>query len=336
MPQTYAEAGVRIDEGERFVRLIKKPVRSTFTRRVLGDLGGFGALFDARFKGYRNPVLVSSVDGVGTKLKVAQLVGRHDTVGQDLVNHCVNDILTLGAKPLFFLDYFATGKLRAELAAEVVSGFVRACKENRCALVGGETAEMPGFYDGEEYDLAGTIVGVAEKKELITGGKIRKGDVLVGLASTGLHTNGYSLARSVLLRRYQVDDYIDDLGKTVGEALLAVHRSYLRTVTAVRKKFSIHGISHITGGGIEGNTNRIVPRGLRLRVDWSAWERPVLFRLIQRLGEIPEEDARRAFNLGVGMILIVSRKNVDRMVRFLHKQGEQAMIVGEVVGGRKG
>ena len=336
MHQTYAEAGVRIDEGDRFVRLIKKPVRSTFTRRVLGDIGGFGALFDARFRGYRNPVLVSSVDGVGTKLKVAQLVGRHDTVGQDLVNHCVNDILTLGAKPLFFLDYFATGKLRAELAAEVVSGFVRACKENKCALVGGETAEMPGFYDGEEYDLAGTIVGVAEKKELITGEKIRKGDVLVGLASTGLHTNGYSLARSVLLRRYQVDDYLDDLGKTVGEALLAVHRSYLRTVMAVRKKFSIHGISHITGGGIEGNTNRIVPRGLHLRIDWSAWERPVLFRLIQRLGEVPEEDARRAFNLGVGMILIVSRKNVDRIVRFLHKQGEQAMVVGEVVGGRKG
>jgi len=334
--QTYAEAGVRIDEGDRFVRLIKKPVRSTFTRRVLGDIGGFGALFDARFRGYRNPVLVSSVDGVGTKLKVAQLVGRHDTVGQDLVNHCVNAILTLGAKPLFFLDYFATGKLRAELAAEVVSGFVRACKENKCALVGGETAEMPGFYDGEEYDLAGTIVGVAEKKELITGEKIRKGDVLVGLASTGLHTNGYSLARSVLLRRYQVDDYLDDLGKTVGEALLAVHRSYLRTVMAVRKKFSIHGISHITGGGIEGNTNRIVPRGLHLRIDWSAWERPVLFRLIQRLGEVPEEDARRAFNLGVGMILIVSRKNVDRIVRFLHKQGEQAMVVGEVVGGRKG
>jgi phosphoribosylformylglycinamidine cyclo-ligase len=336
LPQTYAEAGVRIEEGDRFVRLIKKPVRSTFTRRVLGDIGGFGALFDARFRGYRNPVLVSSVDGVGTKLKVAQLVGRHDTVGQDLVNHCVNDILTLGAKPLFFLDYFATGNLRAELAAEVVSGFVRACKENKCALVGGETAEMPGFYEGEEYDLAGTIVGVAERESLITGKKIRKGDVLIGLASTGLHTNGYSLARSVLLKRYQVHDYVEDLGKTVGEALLTVHRSYLRTVVAVLKKFNVHGISHITGGGIEGNTNRIIPAGLRLRVDWSAWERPALFRMIQRLGEIPEEDARRAFNLGVGMILIVSRKNVDRVLRFLRKKGEQTMVVGEVVSGRKG
>ena len=336
MPQTYADAGVQIDEGDRFVRLIKKPVRSTFTAGVLGDIGGFGALFDARFKGYKNPVLVSSVDGVGTKLKVAQLVGRHDTVGQDLVNHCVNDILTLGAKPLFFLDYFATGKLRAELAAQVVSGFVRACRENHCALVGGETAEMPGFYDGEEYDLAGTIVGVADKKKLITGKKIQKGDVLVGLASTGLHTNGYSLARSVLLRRFQVSDYVEDLGKTVGEALLAVHRSYLHTVMEVLEKFNIRGISHITGGGIEGNTNRILPSGLRLRIDWNAWERPVLFRIIQRLGEIPEEDARKTFNLGVGLILVVSRKNVDRVLRFLRKRGEQSMVVGEVVGGRKG
>ncbi len=335
MPQTYAEAGVQIDEGDRFVRLIKKPVRSTFTAEVLGDIGGFGALFDARFKGYKNPVLVSSVDGVGTKLKIAQLVGRHDSVGQDLVNHCVNDILTLGAKPLFFLDYFATGKLRAELAAEVVSGFVRACKENNCSLIGGETAEMPGFYDGEEYDLAGTIVGVAERKNLITGKKIRKGDVLIGIASTGLHTNGYSLARAVLLKRYQVTDYVEDLGRTLGDALLAVHRSYLGTVTDLLEKFSIHGISHITGGGIEGNTNRIVPAGLRLRIDWNAWERPVLFRLIQRLGEIPEEDVRRAFNLGVGLILVVSRKNVDRVLRFLRKKGEQSMVVGEIAGGKK-
>jgi len=236
---------------------------------------------------------------------------------------------------LFFLDYFATGKLRAELAAEVVSGFVRACKENNCSLIGGETAEMPGFYDGEEYDLAGTIVGVAERKNLITGKKIRKGDVLIGIASTGLHTNGYSLARAVLLKRYQVTDYVEDLGRTLGDALLAVHRSYLGTVTDLLEKFSIHGISHITGGGIEGNTNRIVPAGLRLRIDWNAWERPVLFRLIQRLGEIPEEDVRRAFNLGVGLILVVSRKNVDRVLRFLRKKGEQSMVVGEIAGGKK-
>ncbi|MDH4068833.1 MAG: phosphoribosylformylglycinamidine cyclo-ligase [Ignavibacteria bacterium] len=335
MPQTYADAGVRIDEGDRFVRLIKRPVRTTFNKRVLGDIGGFGGLFDARFKGLKNPVLVSSVDGVGTKLRVAQLAGRHDTIGQDLVNHCVNDILTVGAQPLFFLDYFATGQLKAETAAEVVRGFVRACKENGCALIGGETAEMPGFYQGSDYDLAGTIVGVAEKKRLITGKKIRKGDVMIGLPSTGLHTNGYSLARSVLLKRYDVSHFVDDLGKTVGEALLEVHRSYLRPVNRLLAKFNIHGLSHITGGGIEGNTNRILPKGVRLKVDWNAWERPVIFRLIQRLGEIPEDDARRAFNLGIGMIVIVSRKNVDKILRYLRKRGEPTMVIGEIVGGRQ-
>lgn len=335
LPQTYADAGVRIDEGDRFVRLIKRPVRTTFNERVLGDIGGFGGLFDARFTGLKNPVLVSSVDGVGTKLRVAQLAGRHDTIGQDLVNHCVNDILTVGAKPLFFLDYFATGQLHAETAAEVVGGFVRACRENRCALIGGETAEMPGFYQGSDYDLAGTIVGVAEKKRLITGKKIRKGDVLIGLPSTGLHTNGYSLARSVLLKRYDVNDYVEDLGKTVGEALLEVHRSYLAPVIRLLEKFNVHGLSHITGGGIEGNTNRILPKGMKLRVDWNAWERPVIFRLIQRLGEIPEDDARRAFNLGIGMIVIVSRKNVDKVLRFLRKKGEPTMVVGEILGSRR-
>jgi len=335
LPQTYAESGVNIDEGDRFVRLIRKPVRSTFRQEVLGDIGGFGGLFDARFKGYKHPVLVSSVDGVGTKLRVALLAGRHDTVGQDLVNHCVNDILTLGASPLFFLDYFATGRLRADVAADVVSGFVRACRENGCALIGGETAEMPGFYEQEDYDLAGTIVGVVDKKKMITGKKIRKGDVLVGLASTGLHTNGYSLARSVLLKRYDVSDYVEDLGKTAGEALLEVHRSYLDPVKRVGKKVTIRGLAHITGGGIEGNTSRIIPRGLRVMIDWNAWERPVLFRLIQRLGEIPEDEARRAFNLGVGMIMIVSRKNVDTVLRFLRNRGEQSMVVGEVVGARR-
>jgi phosphoribosylformylglycinamidine cyclo-ligase len=328
---TYADAGVSIDEGDRFIQLIKRPVRSTFTKGVLGDIGGFGALFDARFKRLKSPVLVSSVDGVGTKLKVAQLMNRHDTVGQDLVNHCVNDILTCGAKPLFFLDYFATGRLRADVAAQVVGGFVQACKENGCALIGGETAEMPGFYDVEEYDIAGSIVGVVEKKRIITGKEIKKGDVLIGLPSTGLHTNGYSLARTTLLARFRPDEFIDELGMSVGEALLTVHRSYLNLVSSLLKKFEIRGLAHITGGGIIGNTKRILPPRCGMKIDWSAWERPPLFRLIQRMGEVPEDDMRRTFNLGIGMVVIVSRKIVDRVVRQIQKKGENAAVIGEVV-----
>ena len=331
MALTYAEAGVSIDEGDRFVQLIKRPVRSTFTEGVLGDIGGFGALFDARFKGYKSPVLVSSVDGVGTKLKIAQLMNRHDSVGQDLVNHCVNDILTCGARPLFFLDYFATGRLQADVAAQVVGGFVQACRENECALVGGETAEMPGFYGEEEYDIAGTIVGIVEKKEILSGKGIKKGDVLIGLPSTGLHTNGYSLARTTLLARYRVDEYLDELGMTIGEALLAVHRSYLNIVSSLLRKFEIHGLSHITGGGILGNTKRILPLRCGLSIDWNAWERPFLFQLIQRLGEVPEDDMRKTFNLGIGMVVIVPRKSVDRVVRFIRKKGENAAVIGEVV-----
>jgi phosphoribosylformylglycinamidine cyclo-ligase len=330
LSETYAQAGVNIDEGDQFVRLIRRPVRSTFSSRVLGDIGGFGGLFDARFKSLKHPVLVSSVDGVGTKLSVAQAMGKHDTVGQDLVNHCVNDILVLGARPLFFLDYFATGRLKADVAAEVVAGFVRGCRENRCSLVGGETAEMPGFYEEGQYDLAGTIVGVVDKEEIIDGKKVKRGDVLVGLPSTGLHTNGYSLARSVLFKQYNVRDYHADLGKTIGEALLEIHRSYLSIITDLREKFNIHGIAHITGGGIVGNTKRILPSRLELNIDWNAWERPVIFQLIQRMGEVPEEDMRRTFNLGVGMVIVVSRKAIDRVLQFLRKKGEGAIVVGEV------
>lgn len=331
MALTYTDAGVNIDEGDRFVRLIKSPVRSTFSKRVLGDIGGFGGLFDARFKKYKYPVLVSSVDGVGTKLRVAQLMNRHDTIGQDLVNHCVNDILTCGAKPLFFLDYYATGKLSAEIAAEVVSGMVKACKENGCALIGGETAEMPGFYEANEYDIAGTIVGVVEKKMIVSGDGIKRGDVLIGLPSTGLHTNGYSLARSILLTRYRAEDYLDDLGTTLGEALLAVHKSYLNVILPLLEKYEIRGLSHITGGGIIGNTRRILPAGLDMRVDWNAWERPVIFRLIQRFGEVAEEEMRRTFNLGVGMVVIASSKRVDDVMRFLRRRGEDAVVIGEIV-----
>lgn len=328
---TYARAGVNIAAGDEFVRIVRKEVRSTYSSSVLGDIGAFGGLFRARFKGLRDPVLVSSVDGVGTKLLIAHAMGKHDTVGQDLVNHCVNDILACGARPLFFLDYFATGTLDLTTAHQIIHGFAAACRENGCALIGGETAEMPGMYAGDTYDLSGTIVGVVERRDIIDGRRIRKGDVLIGLPSTGLHTNGYSLARAVLLKEQTVNDYRDDLGRTIGEALLAVHRSYLHTVTALMKKFRVHGLAHITGGGIVGNTRRIMPKGRDVQVDWNAWKRPMIFQIIQRTGGVPEEDMRSTFNLGVGMVVVAAAKKTDDIIRFLHKRHEAAVIMGRVI-----
>ena len=328
---TYAQSGVDVDEGDRFVKTIRRAVRSTYSKSVLGDVGLFGAFYDAKFAGFRSPVLVSSVDGVGTKLLVAQMMGRHDTVGQDLVNHCVNDILACGAEPLFFLDYFAMGKLQRDVANEILGGFVTACRENKCALIGGETAEMPGVYEDGVYDLSGTIVGIVERSRLVTGKRIKTGDVLIGLPSTGLHTNGYSLARAVLLAKYAIDERVGELGTTLGEALLAVHRSYFKTVGAVMKKFEVKGLAHVTGGGIVGNTMRVVPRGLSLKIDWTAWERPPLFKLIERLGEVPELDMRRTFNLGIGFVLIVSRGTCDAVITYLRKMGESGRVIGEVV-----
>ena len=336
MSTTYAEAGVNITEGDRLVDQIRRSVRSTYSKSVLGDVGAFGAFFDARFTKYKSPVLVTSVDGVGTKLLVAHMMGRHDTVGQDLVNHCVNDILVCGAKPLYFLDYFATGRLNADVAAQVLSGFVKACKENSCSLVGGETAEMPGMYRDDEYDLAGMIVGVVEKKEIINGKRIRSGDVLIGIPSSGLHTNGFSLARKVLFDRFSVDQHVAELGTTVGDALLSVHRSYLGVVKEVTKNVDIRGLSHITGGGIVGNTMRVLPKGLALQIDWSAWELPPLFRLIRETGDVPEEDMRRTFNLGIGLVMIVHNKEVEKTLKVLKKKGERGILIGEVVRQKRG
>jgi len=327
---TYAGSGVNIPEGERFVRRIKKSVRSTFRKGVLGDIGHFGAFFDGRFKGMKSPVLVSSVDGVGTKLIIAGMMKKFDTVGQDLVNHCVNDILVCGARPLFFLDYYATGSLNVESAAQVIGGFAKACRENGCSLIGGETAEMPGLYEGAEFDLAGMIVGVAEKHRIIDGRRIAKGDVLVGLASTGLHTNGFSLARAALLAKYSTDDRVDELGTTLGEALLAVHRSYLSVVGPLLTRFDIRGLAHVTGGGIVGNTSRILPRGRSLLVRWDAWERPPLFTLIQRTGNVPEEDMRRTFNLGIGLVIIVPERQAGGVLAYLKRKKERAVLLGEV------
>ena len=330
MSHTYEQAGVNIETGDELVRRIKNKVRSTFSPSVLADIGSFGSFYDGSFPNIKDPILVSSVDGVGTKLKVAFLMDKHDTVGQDLVNHCVNDIAVCGARPLYFLDYFATGKLKPVIAESVIDGMVKACRENGCSLVGGETAEMPGFYRENEYDLAGMIVGVAEKKKIFDRRKVKAGDLLLGLPSTGLHTNGYSLARSVLFERYEVDDFIDELGMRLGEALLSVHRSFLKVIESVSSMQGVHALSHITGGGIVGNTSRVIPSNCVLKIDWHRWERPVIFNLIQKIGDVPEEDMRKTFNLGVGLVIVVSKRGMDRVVETLRTIGEAPFPIGEV------
>jgi len=328
--QTYKNAGVSLKAADEIVRRIKLNARATFSKQVLSEIGSFGAFYDATFDGYKHPVLVSSIDGVGTKLKVASKVGRHDTIGEDLVNHCVNDILVCGARPLFFLDYLGAGKLSGAITSAVLHGIVKACKENQCSLVGGETAEMPGVYRGDEYDLVGAIVGVAERGDLLDGRKVRAGDQLLALPSTGLHTNGYSLARKVLLGRYRVSDFHKDLGTTIGAALLATHRSYLKPVGALRESTSIHAMSHITGGGIVGNTIRVLPPHLSLKIDWDSWKRPAIFNLIQRTGNVSEREMRRVFNLGVGIVIILGQKDSSRAITVLRRLGEDPFIIGYV------
>ncbi len=328
---TYKQSGVNIDEAEKLIRKIKPLAKQTFNKNVLSEIGFFGGFFNAKFPGYRNPVLVSSVDGVGTKVKVAIEMDKHDTIGQDLVNHCVNDIGVGGAAPLFFLDYYACGKLNATVAGDVVKGLSKACKENGVALIGGETAEMPGVYSDNDYDLAGTIVGVVDKAKVIDGKKARKGDVLIGIASTGLHTNGYSLARKTILSEYSVDSYVPELRTTAGEALLRTHRSYLKVMQSASKNFSVHGMVHITGGGIEGNTVRVIREPRKFKVFWGNWEVPPIFRLIQKIGDVPDNDARRALNMGVGLIVIVPSNEGDALLKYLEKMHENAFVVGEVV-----
>jgi len=329
MGKTYKESGVDIDAGENLVRRIKGFVKDTFSTSVLTDVGLFGAFFEPDFSRFQNPVLVSSVDGVGTKLKIAFMMNKHDTVGQDLVNHCVNDILVCGAKPLFFMDYYATGKLDNDIAEKVIYGLAKACKENGCSLIGGETAEMPGIYQGSEYDIAGTIVGVVDKSKIIKGDNIKVGNVLIGLPSTGLHTNGYSLARSVFFPQYKPDCYFEELKNTIGEELLKIHKSYLKSFEKIENKIEIRGMSHITGGGIIGNTMRIIPEGLSIKIDWNSWERLPIFSLIQKIGDVPEEDMRRTFNLGIGLIIIVDKNDVDLTLSLLKE--ESAIVIGEVI-----
>ena len=331
---TYREAGVDIEAGEEAVRRIGPMARSTFTPGVLDDIGAFGAFFEPDLTGLERPVLVSSVDGVGTKLLVAKRAERFDTVGRDLVNHCVNDIAVSGARPLFFMDYLAAGTLRPGWVTEVVEGFAAACRENGCALIGGETAEMPDVYASGDFDLVGAITGLVDKRRVLDGSRVEAGDVLLGLPSTGLHTNGYTLARTVLFEHYEMDDAPDALGgKTVGEALLAVHRSYLDAIQALVKEDVAHAFAHVTGGGLPGNLARIVREedGLAAEVDYSAWARPPLFRLIQERGDVPEADLRRTFNLGIGLVAVVPKEGADAATQALEACGEAPRRIGRVV-----
>jgi phosphoribosylformylglycinamidine cyclo-ligase len=334
----YRSSGVDIDAGNETVRRIKGLARGTFTPGVLSEIGSFGGLFHVGAAGMADPVLVASADGVGTKLKVAFLAGTHDTVGADLVNHCVNDILVQGATPLFFLDYLATGRLAPDVAEQIVSGMAGACRENGCALLGGETAEMPGFYADGEYDLAGFIVGGVERHRVVNGGALVPGDVLVGLPSTGLHTNGYSLARRIVFERLglTVDSHVAELGATVGEALLAVHKSYLKAVRPLLDRQLAKGLAHITGGGITENLPRIFPEGVGAAIDRSSWEVPPIFRLLQQGGGVPDDEMLRAFNMGIGLIVACDARHAGEVLESLRTAGETgARVIGELVTGER-
>ncbi|MDA8105104.1 MAG: phosphoribosylformylglycinamidine cyclo-ligase [Nitrospiraceae bacterium] len=335
---TYKKAGVDIDEGERFVRIITPLVRKTFRPEVMADIGSFGAFFKLNTRKYKEPVLVSGTDGVGTKLKIAFMMDRHDTVGIDLVAMCVNDILTSGAEPLFFLDYFATGRLRPEKAAAVVKGIAEGCRQAGCSLVGGETAEMPGFYKDGEYDLSGFAVGVVEKKSMIDGSRIKPGDVLVGLTSSGLHSNGYSLARKVLFGRKKitVEKVLPDLGIPVGEELLKPTRIYVKAFKALDGKVDLKGMAHITGGGIPGNLPRIFPKGLGASMFKGSWPEQPIFGLIRRYGNVPADDMKRTFNMGIGFIVVVSKGESDETIGILKKKGFPAYLIGEIRKGIEG
>jgi phosphoribosylformylglycinamidine cyclo-ligase len=333
---SYKDAGVDIDEADRAVGEIRKMARATFTKGVLTDIGSFGGCF--ALPKLRQPVLVSSVDGVGTKLKIAFATGRHDTIGEDLVNHCVNDIAVQGAKPLFFLDYLAVGKLEASVAAQVISGIARGCAANGCALIGGETAEMPGMYLDGEYDIAGTIVGIVEKSRLLTGARVRVGDVLLALPSTGLHTNGYSLARKLLfdVGKLNLDSVIPETGARLADELLQVHRSYFHSIQTLVRKDSVAAAAHITGGGITDNLPRVIPKGMAARIQTNSWQVPRLFEMMRSIGDVPEDDWRRTFNLGVGMIFVIPARKVDASLRLLKRGGEKPWIIGDVIQQRRG
>jgi phosphoribosylformylglycinamidine cyclo-ligase len=337
----YKSSGVDIDAGNEVVRRVKGLAQSTFTSGVLSDIGSFGGLFEPTLTGLDRPVLVASADGVGTKLRVGFMTGRHDTVGRDLVNHCVNDILVQGASPLFFLDYLATGRLSLDVSAAVIEGVAVGCRENHCALLGGETAEMPGFYGAGEYDLAGFIVGLVDRSRLIDGQKIELGDLLVGLPSAGLHTNGYSLARRIVfdIAGLSVNSELDGVepGATLGDILLRPHRSYLPNLAPLLGSScggTVRGLAHITGGGLTENLPRVLPVGRSVRIERSSWVVPPIFRYLQRTGDVSEHDMFRTFNMGIGMVLVCAPADVDGIQARISETGESnATIIGRVTDG---
>jgi phosphoribosylformylglycinamidine cyclo-ligase len=334
---TYADAGVDIDRSNRTKKRIKYLAHKTFTRGVLSEIGGFGGLFSIDKQKYVDPVLVSSVDGVGTKLKVAFAMNVHTTVGADLVNHCVNDIAVQGATPLFFMDYLATGKLEPEVAEKVVEGLASACKHNGCALIGGETAEMPGFYPDGEYDLAGFIVGVVERERIITGQAVAVGDVVLGLPSNGLHTNGYSLARKLLFEKagYTPDTYVNEIKGKVGNELMRTHKSYWPVLKKLLAADCIAAMAHITGGGITENLPRVLPRGVAAIIEVGSWPMLPIFKHLQKLGNVPQEEMLRVFNMGLGMLLVVPAKKFQKAQSVLERAGEKVYTVGRIVKGER-
>jgi phosphoribosylformylglycinamidine cyclo-ligase len=335
----YRQSGVDVDAGNEVVRRIRSLAQRTFTPAVLSDIGSFGGLFALDRAGIADPVLVASADGVGTKLRLAFMTGIHDTIGLDLVNHCVNDILVQGARPLFFLDYLATGRLDPDVAVKIVEGLALGCRENGCALLGGETAEMPGFYADGEYDVAGFIVGAVSRGKVIDGSSIRPGDVLIGIPSSGLHTNGYSLARRIAFEvaRLTPSSPVPELGTTIGDALLAPHRSYLRLIEPFLGSGGIKGMAHITGGGITDNLPRILPAGVHAIVDRSAWRVPPIFTWLQRTGSVPVEDMYRTFNMGVGLVVACAPEDEAAIAAALERAGESsARRIGEIVSGGSG
>ena len=334
-PISYSDAGVSIDNANKTVAKIKEFAKSTFNARTLTEIGSFGGMFDAKFNKMSAPILVASADGVGTKLKIAFLANVHDTIGQDLVNHCTNDILVQGARPLFFLDYFATGKLSPSIAASVVEGISIACRENNCALLGGETAEMPGFYADGEYDLAGFIVGIVDREKVIDGKNIIAGDVVLALESNGLHTNGYSLARKLFFEvgGYKIDSEIN--GKTLSDALLKPHRSYYKQLFALIDQKKIKGLAHITGGGLLENIPRILPEDVSVEIKRGTWNELPIFGVMQRLGNVEDKEMFRAFNMGVGMAIICAESEKEVIISHIEEFGERCFEIGRVVRGKK-
>jgi phosphoribosylformylglycinamidine cyclo-ligase len=333
---TYKDSGVDIAAGDEATERIKGLAKSTFTPQVLKGIGSFGGFFSLRGLKCKDPVFISSVDSVGTKLKVAFMMGKHDTVGQDIVNHCANDILVHGAKPLFFLDYIGIGKLHPDVVEQIVRGLSVSCRKAGCALIGGETAELPQFYRTGEYDLVGCVVGVVDRKRIIDGSPIRPGDQIIGLRSNGLHTNGYSLARRVLFdkARFGVNDYLKELRTTVGKELLKVHRCYTPSILTLLKRHRIKGIAHITGGGIRGNLRRIIPGNCDAGIRVNSWKPQPIFKLIQNLGNVEEEEMFKVFNMGIGLILVVSRSDADRVAGRLSSLKETIYRIGEITRGR--